>query len=193
MESALRVPALAVINGKPIVSSLQIAEAFDKQHKNVLRDIEEILTQVPDSFGKLNFELSEYAVTNALGFAVPRPMYRLARDGFMLVTMGYAGHKAMAIKIAYIEEFNRLEALARRQQADTELLRAQRDALWAWLCGLKPEVGKIARYRRAGLTRDEVARALGWGEKRVRNVERRLRAIGLLPASAEGQLSLLEG
>lgn len=77
--------------------------------------------------------------------------------------------------------------------ADLAHLRAQRDALWAWLCGLKPEVGKIARYRRAGLTRDEVARALGWGEKRVRNVERRLRTIGLLPAPAEGQLSLLEG
>lgn len=72
-------------------------------------------------------------------------------------------------------------------------LRAQRDALWAWLCGLKPEVGKIARFRRAGLNRDEVARALGWGEKRVRNVERRLRAVGLLPAPADHQLSLLEG
>lgn len=77
--------------------------------------------------------------------------------------------------------------------AELAHLRAQRDALWAWLCGLKPEIGKIARFRRAGLNRDEVARALGWGEKRVRNVERRLRAVGLLPAPAEAQLSLLEG
>lgn len=71
-------------------------------------------------------------------------------------------------------------------------LRAQRDALWAWLIELKPELGKIVRFRRAGLTRIEVARALGWGEKRVRLAERKLSEAGLLPR-ASGQLALLEG
>lgn len=40
-----------------------VAETFEKQHKNVLRDIEQIIA--PDSgwseeFGRLNFELSSY-------------------------------------------------------------------------------------------------------------------------------------
>lgn len=76
---------------------------------------------------------------------------------------------------------------------DLPRLRAQRDALWAWLIELKPEVGKIARYRQAGLTQQEVARALAWGVKRVRQAERRLDTAGLLPKRESMQLSLLEG
>lgn len=77
--------------------------------------------------------------------------------------------------------------------ADLPRLRAQRDALWAWLIEIKPEVGKIARYRQAGLTQQEVARALAWGVKRVRQAERRLDTAGLLPKRESMQLSLLEG
>lgn len=76
--------------------------------------------------------------------------------------------------------------------ADLARLRAQRNAALAWLIELKPEIGKIARFRRAGLTRVEVARALGWGEKRVRLAERKLTDAGLLLAPAS-QLALLEG
>lgn len=76
--------------------------------------------------------------------------------------------------------------------ADLARLRAQRDAAFAWLIELRPEIGKIARFRRAGLNRLEIARALGWGEKRVRLAERKLADAGLLPR-AGGQLVLLEG
>lgn len=44
--------------GKPFCSSLQVAEEFGKEHKNVLRDIENIL--IDDDFSRLNFELSNY-------------------------------------------------------------------------------------------------------------------------------------
>ena len=72
-------------------------------------------------------------------------------------------------------------------------VRAQRDLLWSWLIELKPEVGKIARYRTAGLTQVEVARALAWGVKRVRKAEKRLDGVGLLPKRVSMQLTLLEG
>ena len=60
--------ALKNINGKdvPAVTSLQVAEAFGKEHFNVLRDIETILLQVPENFRKLNFEVSEYTIQNPL-------------------------------------------------------------------------------------------------------------------------------
>lgn len=60
--------ALNNINGKdvPAVTSLQVAEAFGKEHFNVLRDIETILLQVPENFRKLNFEVSEYTIQNPL-------------------------------------------------------------------------------------------------------------------------------
>ena len=63
------------VSGKavPAVTSLQVAEVFEKQHKNVLQDIDRILSQVPEIFGRLNFEPSEYELKNNLGFPVRHP------------------------------------------------------------------------------------------------------------------------
>lgn len=174
MSDVARITPLTVIDGKPVVTSLQIAAAFEKQHFHVMRDIRELLEQVPDSFGKSNFGVSEYTVTNALGFAAPMPMYRLARDGFMLVTMGYTSRKAMAVKIAYIEEFNRLEALARSQHADLTRLQTQLAACHAELLQVKPVWGKIARYKRLGLNHVEIGLLTA---RHLRNVQRNVRRI----------------
>ena len=190
MSDVARIPPLAVIDGKPVVTSLQIAAAFDKQHKNVLRDIEEVLTQVPDSFGKLNFGLSGYTVPNNLGFAVPMPMYRLARDGFALLVMGYTGRKAMAVKVAYIEEFNRLEALARSQHADLTRLQTQLAACHAELLQVKPVWGKIARYKRLGLNHVEIGLLTVRHLRNVRRNVRRIEACGLLPTAPQMALTL---
>ena len=44
-------------------------------------------------------------------------MYIIKKDGFMLLVMGYTGKKALALKLAYIEAFNRMEAeLAKRNR-----------------------------------------------------------------------------
>jgi len=79
---------------------------------------------------------------------------------------------------------------ARGRGEDLATLRAQRAALWAWLIEVRPEVGKIARFRRAGLNRLEIARALGWGEKRVRLAEKKLAEAGLLPTVPQMALTL---
>lgn len=104
MSSNLPVVQVAVHEGKPTVTSLQVAEAFGKEHLNVLRDIRNLL--VSKEFIELNFEFNTY--TDTIGRSLP--MYRLTRDGFMILAMGYTGAKAMALKEAYIAEFNRMEA-----------------------------------------------------------------------------------
>ena len=43
---------------KSVVTSLDIAETFEKEHKNVLRDIREL--ECSEEFRRLNFEQSEY-------------------------------------------------------------------------------------------------------------------------------------
>lgn len=48
------------------VTSLQVAEIFGKRHDNMLRDIEYILTQLPEIFVELNFE--EYEESYRAGF-----------------------------------------------------------------------------------------------------------------------------
>ena len=102
------------INGKqvPAVTSLQVAEAFGKEHLHVLRDIRNILES--DDFTESNFGLSEY--TDSTGRTLP--MYIMSRDGFVLLGMGFTGAKARAMKISYIIRFNEMEAeLAKRDSA----------------------------------------------------------------------------
>lgn len=113
--SAVLTNAVTVSNGQVTTTSLKIAEVFGKRHDNVIRDIE--LLQVPDSFGKLNFEATEYEWKNNLGKVVKSKMYNITRDGFVILVMGFTGATAMQFKIAYLEEFNRMEAELRRLQA----------------------------------------------------------------------------
>lgn len=100
------IPQLTVSeNGIPMASSLDIAKVFEKEHKNILRDIENLFEDIPQDFNELNFELVEY--TDAKG--EKRPMYNLTRDAFTLLAMGFTGKKAMRFKVLYIETFNAME------------------------------------------------------------------------------------
>ena len=49
---------VSIKNGKPTVSSKEIADKFNKPHKNVIRDIKNL--KCSDEFRKLNFEPSTY-------------------------------------------------------------------------------------------------------------------------------------
>lgn len=86
-----------------VVSSLDIAETFGKEHKNVLKDIREL--NCSDEFGRLNFEPTNYIDEHNR----KQPMYYITRDGFTLLVMGYTGEKAMRFKEAYIKQFNAME------------------------------------------------------------------------------------
>jgi Rha family phage regulatory protein len=99
-------PVLQMLNGRPMVSSRQVADHFGRQHNNVIRSIEAIVRNSPESFGALNFERSEY--TDSTGRRLPA--YLLTRDGFVIVAMGFTGPKAIKWKIAYIQAFNAMEA-----------------------------------------------------------------------------------
>lgn len=104
-------PVLKMVNGQPMVSSRQVADHFGRQHNNVIRSIEAIVRNAPESFGALNFERTSYQVEipNGGGFK-DCPAYLLTRDGFVIVAMGFTGPKAIKWKIAYIQAFNAMEA-----------------------------------------------------------------------------------
>ena len=99
---------------KVIVTSLDVAETFDKEHKNVLRDIREL--GCSDEFRRLNFEQSSYV--NQQGKS--QPMYFMTRDGFTMLAMGYTGDAAMRFKEAYIRQFNQMETLLRGKLMERE-------------------------------------------------------------------------
>ena len=100
------IPQLTVSEqGIPLASSLDVAKVFEKEHFHVLRDIENLLKDIPEDFIATNFGLVEY--TDAKG--EKRPMYNLTRDAFTLLAMGFTGKKAMRFKVLYIETFNAME------------------------------------------------------------------------------------
>lgn len=63
------------------IPSLQVAEIFGKRHDNVLRDIEYILTQLPEIFVEPNFGVVEYPVRRGFGTEMVKA-YLLSKDGF---------------------------------------------------------------------------------------------------------------
>lgn len=95
---------ITVVNGKPVVTSKQIADHFGKTHRHILRDIAKGLEAAGD-FGSEHFGLSSY--TSSQNKILP--CYEMSRDGFTLIAMGLTGVKAQQWKIKYIEAFNAME------------------------------------------------------------------------------------
>ncbi|MCM1225164.1 MAG: Rha family transcriptional regulator, partial [Lachnospiraceae bacterium] len=85
------------------VDSLSVARFFEKEHKNVLRDIEKL--DCSNEFRLLNFELSSYRNEQNK----KQPCYCMTRDGFVFLVMGYRGKKAAYYKELYIKKFNAME------------------------------------------------------------------------------------
>lgn len=106
-----------------VVTSLDIAETFGKEHFHVLRDIEKL--ECSEEFRQSNFGLSSYKTSQNR----KQPMYYITRDGFTLLVMGYTGEKAMRFKESYIKQFNAMEKALRGKLIEREKGIAVRQAL----------------------------------------------------------------
>lgn len=138
---------IAVENNKPMVSSLVVAEFFEKQHKNVLQSINEL--EIPNDFRRLNFQPSSYLNKQNK----EQPSFNITRDGFSLLTMGFTGKKAMEWKIKFLEAFNAMEERLKGSEAELKfpLLKADPEEIrcfegfaryWCYLVGISWEEGK---------------------------------------------------
>lgn len=121
-------PSIAVINGKPTTLSTDVARHFGKQHNNVLRDIDNLRAQL-DADHALNFEQTVETRENPSGGSpIESRAYRLTRDGFTLLAMGFTGKKALAFKLSYIDAFNKMEAALQQAAHDPEKVTLARRA-----------------------------------------------------------------
>lgn len=92
------------------VDSLYVADFFEKNHKEVLRDIRNIAAPnsgLSKEFVERNFALSSYKDKQNQ----KRPCYYLTRDGFTILVMGYTGENTLRFKELYIRRFNEMEEL----------------------------------------------------------------------------------
>ncbi|EDC4811632.1 Rha family transcriptional regulator, partial [Campylobacter coli] len=93
---------LEVANDQVTTTSLDIAAVFNKRHDNIIAKIE---TFPKDSFTDLNFKASKYI--DSTGRILP--CYKITRDGFSLLVMGFTGEKAYKWKVEFIKVFNEME------------------------------------------------------------------------------------
>lgn len=87
-------------NGEAFTTSQNVADAFGKLHKDVLRKVESL--ECSADFTERNFTLSEYI--DASGRRLPQ--WGMTKDGFIFLVMGFTGKRAAAIKEGYISAFN---------------------------------------------------------------------------------------
>ena len=112
MEQVENINGLVEINNNQVVvSSRDIAEHFDKEHKNVLRNIDELVAQNSATKDMFLEATREYRGQNFRYFL-------MNRDGFSLLVMGFTGKKALEWKLKYIEAFNAMEQHLREQKYD---------------------------------------------------------------------------
>lgn len=109
---------LVVMKDKQAVtSSLNVAENFKKQHKHVLRDIENLLEEDRSNFGQMFVEGDEPD-----SYDRPRKVYYMNRDGFSFLVMGFTGVKAREFKFKYIQAFNQMEQTLIEQSKDSYMI-----------------------------------------------------------------------
>ena len=124
---------VSVHDGQAVTTSLQVAEVFNKEHRNVLKSIREM--DCSHELRELNFELSSYRVDLPHGGYKTNPMYYIGRDGFVFLVMGFTGKIAAKFKEAYIRQFNEMEEMLRKSKEtqyanhllDAQLERFSRD------------------------------------------------------------------
>ncbi len=108
-----------------VVTSLDVAETFEKEHRNVLADIRNIQSEISTAEFSALFYEDEYKASNGK----KNPMFYMNRDGFTLLVMGYTGEKAMKFKLAYINQFNQMEELLKGKLIEREKGIAVRQSL----------------------------------------------------------------
>lgn len=102
-------------DGQLVVTSRQVARDFQKEHRNVIRDIEELIDKIgvaqncADLFIKTEYQHEQ----NKQWYKE----YLLTRDGFSLLVMGFTGKRALEWKLKYIEAFNKMEEYLKSKQA----------------------------------------------------------------------------
>ena len=92
-------------NGQIVTNSRDVAEKFGKNHKEVLRTIDNISKEIDRAQFCALFILNSYKASNGK----MNKEYLMNRDGFSLLAMGFTGKKALEWKLKYIEAFNQME------------------------------------------------------------------------------------
>ena len=121
MNAVQTTPVVTVVDGNVTTLSTDVASFFEKQHKHVIAAIENIVATLPQE-RQPNFRQTVVTRANPSGGApIKSKAYRLTRDGFTFLAMGFTGPRAQEFKWAYIDAFNKMEAALRQCPVAAEI------------------------------------------------------------------------
>lgn len=145
-QTTILKPHLVLHQGQAMTTSMAVAEHFGKLHKNVIQSISKL--ECSSEFAELNFQLCYKNNNLANGRRIP--YYRMTRDGFVFLAMGFTGKTAAAWKEAYIGAFNRMEqALLARLQEENSRTVTERDEFAGFVLELVDRVDALEGESRA--------------------------------------------
>lgn len=133
-------------HNQPVTASRKVAEVFEKNHAHVLRDIQNLIDQVmkSDDFSQSKSGLADsekfllenfFRVSYKDRQGKQRTEYKLTKDAFAMIVMGYTGAKAIAFKVAYIQRFNEMEQQLSQREANAH----QQAIAFVELAGIKAD------------------------------------------------------
>jgi Rha family phage regulatory protein len=108
LSEGARRPIVTMRDGEVFADSRDVADYFEKAHKDVIRAIEG--AHCTEEFARRNFAPSEYQ--DASGRTLR--CFSMTKNGFAFIAMGFTGAKAGKFKEAYINAFDAMEAELRK-------------------------------------------------------------------------------
>lgn len=103
-------------NDQALTNSLLVAEKFEKEHSDVLKAIDSLLSKMSENQCEGYFAETSVDVLQPNGGVRNSRVVVMNRDGFTLLVMGFTGKKALQFKLEYIAAFNAMEKLLKEQQ-----------------------------------------------------------------------------
>ena len=94
-----------------VTTSLNVAETFERNHRDVLAAIDDLKEGVAENYADLFWDDSYIHPQNKQSYR----MIFMNRDGFTLLAMGFTGKKALEFKLKYIKAFNDMETHIKKQ------------------------------------------------------------------------------
>lgn len=104
------------VDGAVVTSSRQVARCFGRSHKEVLLEIELLTVELPECWYQHNFLRRPMTARGVAGCCY------ITRDGFMLLTMKFAGRNTSRLQLAYLEQFHLQELQRGKHRALSDRL-----------------------------------------------------------------------
>jgi Rha family phage regulatory protein len=94
-------------DGRPMVSSLDVADRFQKRHDHVLRDIDAMIAKAPHLADGLHPNFGEASIQTP-GTTQARRIFVMDERAFFLLVASFTGARALAWKERFFDAFDRM-------------------------------------------------------------------------------------